>query len=327
MKQFIPPILWPLFENLTVAGCVLVTVGTMATLLLPLIRGRVDRVAQRGRRNASAFWTWMFWVIAIAGPCCIGVGTWLTAEGGQRGSSQEVARAEKFLRDAREEIARSNREIAQKIQETFAGLQAAKQEETRQRTGEKIDKLYQDFSQWAEDFDKRRPNKQKQLEQAKTAALQRELQMSADSMPLFSYVIKFIDEVVTAYSEKHGRQIRADIPPLPDNFFATDVNNIERAIHFSGGKAVWSFSLSTSYPAREDQPPQLQISLTNAEGRGGNIYINQVPKTGRFNISASGVLPSPDAAQMSGQYSMAKFEETIRQLFMPLIEAQLAETP
>jgi len=30
---------------------------------------------------------------------------------------------------------------------------------------------------------------------------------------------------------------------------------------------------------------------------------------------------------MFGQYDLAKYEETIRQVFQPLIEAQLTETP
>jgi hypothetical protein len=206
-------------------------------------------------------------------------------------------------------------------------LHAAQQADTRKQTEEKIGGLKNDFDSWAEDFEKRRPVKQKQLEQARNASLQKQLQLSADSMPLFSYVIKFVQERVTAYCKKTGRQIRIDIPPLPDNFFATDANNIERSIRFSGGKAQWTFSLNANVPPRDENPPQLGVSITNADGHGANVYINRLPRSERFVISGNGVFPSPDVTEMFGQYGLGKFEPTVQEIFGALIESQLAETP
>ncbi len=213
------------------------------------------------------------------------------------------------------------------MQEMLLAIHAAKQEEGRRQTEEKINIIQDNFLQWAEDFTKRRPDKQRQLEQAKNASIQKEIQISTESMPLFSYVVRFTEEAVRAYSKQTGHQIRTDIPPLPGNFYAADANNIERVIRFPGGKAMWSFSTNANPPARDDQTPTLSISFTNSEGRGGNINIQIIPKTGRFNINGSGILPSPEAAQWFGQYSLVKSEDTIRQFFQPLIEAQLTETP
>jgi hypothetical protein len=206
-------------------------------------------------------------------------------------------------------------------------IRAAKQEEARTRTEDKINIIQDNFHQWAEDFVKRRPDKQRQLQEAKNASLQKELQISSESTPLFSYVIRFVEEAVRAYSKQSGQKIRTDIPPLPDNFYASDANNIDRSIRFSGGKASWTFNVSTNLPARDDQAPQLVVTLTNAEGRGGTIYVSIAPKTGRFNVSGSGILPTAEVTQMFGQYDLAKYEETIRQVFQPLLEAQLTETP
>ncbi len=212
------------------------------------------------------------------------------------------------------------------MQEMLLAIRAAKQEESRHQTEEKINIIRDNLLQWVEDFEKRRPEKQRQLEQAKSASLQKELQISSESTPLFSYVIGFVQQAFRAYAQK-GHPLRVDLPLLPDNFYAPDANAIERSIRFSGGKAQWSFSVSACPPARDDQAPQLQINFANAEGRGGTIYVSIIPKTGRFNIGGSGILPSPDAQQSFGQFSLDKYEDTIRQVFQPLIEAQLTETP
>jgi hypothetical protein len=328
MKQFIPPVLWPLFENSTAVGYVLVTLGTAATILLSLVLTRVDRTGDQKKKTPSARRSRTGWALGIAGITLIALGNWLTQKGAARNAVTQEAHAEEIARKTQDKIDHANQELTSKIQEFALELHAARQEETRKQAEEKIDSLKSDFAQWADDFDKRRPAKQKQLELAKTASLQKELQISAESMALFSYVISFIEERLAAYSKRTGHQIRLDIPPLPDNFFAADANSIERSVRFSGGKAQWTFSVSASVPARDDQPPQLQINFTNSDGRGGNVYISRIPKIERFTIGGSGILPaSSEVSQMFGQYGMAKFDRTIQELFLPIIEAQLAETP
>ncbi len=271
MKQLIPPILLPFFENHMVLGCVLITLGTLGGLFSPLIKVKADRVQTRtaGRRN---LWRLFFWIVLVAGPVLVGFGTWLTIAGTQQNASAQAAHADDVFKKTQEENARTNREINNKLQEMQLAIRAAKQDEARTRTEEKINIIQDNFNQWAEDFAKRRPDKERQLREAKSASLQKELQISSESTPLFSYTIRFVQEAIRAYSKQSGRQIRNDIPVLPDNFFATDVNNVERAIHFIGGKAIWSFSVSASPPARDDQAPQLAVSMTNSEvGAGTSI--------------------------------------------------------
>lgn len=231
-----------------------------------------------------------------------------------------------WIRKGRAENEQARKDLEAKIQNILVALNAAKAEQNRLLTDEKIKSYSKDVLQWADEFYKRKPDKQRELEQAKIAVTQQEVQISGDSMPLFSFTLKVVQQIINAYERQSGETLKITLPPLPQNLYDANVNRIARTIQFAGS-ARWEFSISASSPAQESNPPNLYINFTSADGRNGTLWMRRFPDGKKFNIGLSGTLPMPNSATISGEYDMQDYEETIRRIFQRLVEAQLSQPP
>jgi hypothetical protein len=310
-------------------GCVAIGLGVLATGFASPFKSKADR-AQKSRvpatRTRARAFRAGFISLLIIGAILSGFGTWLTINGARADAAVQVAAAQKLLDQTRKDNDQARKEFDSKLQTVLVALNAAKQEQTRLLTEEKIKVIRNDFLQWAQDFANRKPDKQRQFEQAKIAQKQQEIQITAESMPLFSFTIKFVQEALRAYSKQAGKDFKVDLPGLPENFYSADANKSQRVIQFTN-TAGWSFTINANLPAREDVPPILAIQFTDSGGRNGFLYMTRIPNATKFRIWGSGTLPEPQSSTIFGDYEMENYEDAISRAFRPLIEGQLLDTP
>jgi hypothetical protein len=184
-----------------------------------------------------------YWMIVLFGGLVTAFGTWLTWEGGQKNAEIQSKKAETLLNQTKEDNARFVREMNNKMQDMLLALRAAKQEETRNLTEEKIKIIQNDFAQWADDFTKRRQDKQRQFDEARSASTEKETQISGQSMPLFSFTVRFAEEAFRAYAKRTDQNLNVDMPALPQNFYAREPPDTQRIIQFTH-KANWRFEIT-----------------------------------------------------------------------------------
>jgi hypothetical protein len=313
------------------AGCVAIALGVILIGFASPIKSKADRArnskAQGNRRRARTL-HWSFVLLLVFGAALTGLGTWLTIDGARGDAAVQVKAAQNLLDQTRKENEQARKEFDTKFQTVLFALNAAKAEQTRLLNEEKIKGIRTNFLQWAQDFAGRKPDKQRQFEQAKIAERQKEIQISSDSMPLFLFVTRFIQEVFTAYikENKDAPEIKILMSPLPENFYDAMASQKPSDIQF-GPKARWNIYAYGNLPATEDQNPFLRINFTSSDGRSGYAEIRRIPKTKKFSISGGGTLPVPNATPLFGDYEMEDYEETIRRIFQQFIEGQLVDVP
>jgi hypothetical protein len=302
----------------TALGCVAIGVGFIVAGLASPIKSKADRARKartlENRAPARKFRV-QFILTLLAGALLTAGGTWLTLNGARLDSER-----------ARKENEQARKDLEAKIQNILVALNAAKAEQNRLLTDEKIKSYSKDVLQWADEFYKRRPDKQRELEQVKIAVIQQEVQISGDSMPLFSFTLKVVEQIINAYEKQSGERLKVTLPPLPQNFYEANVNTKARTIQFAGA-ARWEFSISAASPAQENNPPNLYVNFTGVDGRNGTLWMLRYPDGKKFHIGLNGTLPMPNSATITGDYDMQDYEETIRRVFQRLVEAQLSQPP
>ena len=310
-------------------GCVAIALGILVVGLASPFKSKADRwrTSKSPDRRRKATWlNWGFILFLIFGAFLTGLGTWLTIVGTRGDAALQVKAAQDLLNQTRKDNEAARKEFDSKLQTVLAALNAAKLEQTVMLTEEKIKGIRTNFLQWAEDFASRKPDKQRQFEQAKIAERQKEIQISSESMPLFLFTIKFVKEAISAYASKvGGTGIQTDVSPLPENLYSSSSRSAG-FVEF-GPTGRWDFHVNSSLPASEDNPPMFQVRLVSSESRIGWINIWKAPNTAKFNVSGSGSLPLSNATALFGAFDMNDYEDTIRRIFQRLIEGQLVDVP
>jgi hypothetical protein len=308
-------------------GCVGIFLGFVVTGLASPLKSKADRARKARRPENRAPATKLrirFWLTLLGGALLMASGTWLTLNGARLDAEAKAKEAKQLLEQARKENEQMRKDFEAKFQMVLFALNAAKAEQLRLLTDEKIKSYSKDVLQWADDFYKRRPDKQRELEQAKIAVTQQEIQISGDSMSLFSFTLQVIQQIINAYEKQSGEKFKITLPPLPQNLYDAGVNSISRTIQFAGD-ARWQFSVNASSPAQESNPPNLYVNFNSTDGRSGSLWMRRFPDGKKFNIGVNGTLPMPNSATLAGEYDMRDYEETIRRIFQRLIEAQLSQ--
>ena len=314
-----------------VFGCIGIALGVVVVGFASPIKSKADRArgsrAQGSRRRARRL-HWSFVLLLVLGAALTGLGTWLTINGARSDAATQVKVAQDLLDQTRKENEQARKEFDAKLQTVLVALNAAKAEQTRLLTEEKIKGIRTNFLQWADDFASRKSDKQRQFEQARIAERQKEIQISSESMPLFLFITRFVQEVLSAYIKqaKDATEIRINMPALPENFYDVTANQTPHNIQF-GPKAHWDFYVYGNLPATEDQTPYLRINFNSSEGRNGWVEIRKIPKTKKFAVGGGGTLPVPNATALFGEYETEDYEETIRRIFQQFIEGQLVDVP
>ena len=310
-------------------GCVVIAVGALAFTLAGPIKSKLDQ-ARRSKRDttrAKAFRFRLYYAAFLAaGVLLTAAGTGLTINGGQINAAAMAKQAQGLLDQTRQENERASKEYQAKLLTVLNQLNAAKQEQTRLLTEEKIKGLQKDLLGWVEDFGKRRTDKQKQFEEAKIANTQKEIQMSAEAAPVFSFVIRTIEESFKMYAKKNSADIQMDLRPLPQNYFEANTNNPARFVKFKGD-ASWTIRVNANPPPSEDNAIVLLILFESIDKRSGNVQIYEQRKEKKLQIIGSGILPTPDTTRIFGEYDIENYEETLGRILQRLVEAQLIQTP
>src|ERR1700694_4585335 len=250
-----------------VVGCLAIGVGAFLIAFGTELRGQARRSRKRGNFLQKVFrFRITFVATLMLGAPFTTFGTLLTIHGGSLEADAKAREATRLLNQTRAENEQARKEFDAKLQTVLFALNAAKQEQTRILTEEKIKGIRRDFLQWAQDFAQRKPDKQRQFEQAKIAERQNEIQLSSESIPLFSFVLRFCEEAVRAYTKQSegSSAITVTIPPLPENLYDQTINNNARRIKF-GEKSYWDFSVSSPLPASEESLSMLSLNMTNSE--------------------------------------------------------------
>jgi hypothetical protein len=303
-------------------GCVAIGIGFVLAGLASPIKAKADKKRNSRNIEAQSKGRWLqrlFVTLLVSGGILTGFGTWLTVEGGE-------TNAQRLLDQTRKENDEARRESKAKLEMVLNALNAAKQEQTRLLTDEKIKGLQKDIVAWLDDFAARKSDKQRQLEEARLANVQRESQISADAAPVFSFVLRIVEESLRAYVKRTGADIEIMLRPLPQNYYENGVNNPARVIRFSSA-GQWQFELIANLPANETQAPRLDIRCIGKDRREGVLMITPSRPTKKLFVQGWGILPTPDTSAIFGEYELEGYEETLGRVLQRLIEAQLAQMP
>jgi len=154
-----------------IVGCFAIGPGAFLIGVATEFRGRAKR-SRKARANAQQKvfrFRLAFIATLFVGGACTTFGTLLTIHGGSLEAEAKAREATGLLNQTRAENEQARKEFDAKLQTVLFALNAAKQEQTRILTEEKIKGIRKDFLQWAQDFAQRKPDKQRQFEQAKIA--------------------------------------------------------------------------------------------------------------------------------------------------------------
>src|ERR1700693_310217 len=311
LQQILDSIPYP-----TAVGCLGIGLGFVVAGLASPLKSRADRARKARRpdnRAPAKKLRIQFFLTLLFGAWLTAGGTWLTHNGSRLDAEQ-----------MKKDNERDRRELDAKIQNILVALNAAKAEENRLLTEEKIKGFSKDVLQWADDFERRKPDTQRELQQERLAATQQEIQISGDSTQLFSFVLQFIQRTLEAYQKKTGETFKVSLPAIPQNFYDPQINNPTRTIQFTGD-AQWQFSVNAYPPAQEQNQPMLYINFRSSDGRNGQLWIRRSPDGKKFNAGGSGSLPVPNAANFFGDYEMTDYEERLSTVLRRLIEGQLSQ--
>jgi hypothetical protein len=310
-------------------GCIAIALGALAFTLAAPVKSKLDQ-ARRSKRDSTRAkvlrFGFYYTALLATGVVLTAAGTGLTINGGQINAAAMTKQAQALLDETRQENERASKEYQAKLLTVLAQLNAAKQEQTRLLTEERIKGLQKDLLGWVEDFGKRRTDKEKQFEEAKIANTQKEIQMSSDAAPVFSFVLRTIEESFKIYAKKYSADIQIDLRPLPQNYYEAAVNSPVRSVRFKGD-ASWTISVSASPPPSEGNEIVLVISFMNVDKRSGNVQIYEQKKQKKLQVTGGGILPTPDSGTIFGQFDTENYEETLGRILQRLVEAQLIQTP
>ena len=149
--------------------------------------------------------------------------------------------------------ARSELEFREKFQTVLVQLNAAKREDSKRITEEKIRVIQKDFTEWATNFVRNREIAQSEfdkakhdLEQTKLQAqieeTKKEIQATEQSFPVISFAVRYVQESVRAFAKQTGKEIKVDSLELPENFYE---KRLSYEIHISTN-ALWKFTVSAN---------------------------------------------------------------------------------
>lgn len=212
--------------------------------------------------------------------------------------------------------------VEQRLAEFGAKLDEAKRESSvdpvTERSSDRISKVDEEFSSWADDFVKQRHLRRLDFARAKLDAQSVAAEVTARWSPFMEKVLNLSRNILTAYNEKSGSEIKMDLPEIPPDLFASPYNG---KITFHTG-AVWTLSTNCFLPARDSSGAALVIGFGNSEVRSGSIIqIQFYARSKTFEIGAFGEAVPADIG--TKQLPLTEFDAVISTSVRRLVEAQL----
>jgi len=214
-------------------------------------------------------------------------------------------------------------------------LNAAKHEDSRKITEEKIHVIQKDFSEWATNFVRNLPRIKSEFAktksdfehgqlQAQIDAGRKEIQVSQEAFPVISFAVRFVQETVRAFGKHAGKEVKIDSADLPENFYE---KQSEYLIRFSE-KAGWKLSVSARRPAGESpaSAPVMRVVFSDSRGaESGNLLLRVEPAAKKFRVTYRAAIPSPDPSKINGERDLSDYETSIRELLQPILDVQLLQ--
>jgi len=326
-------------DNQTIVGCIIVGISTVCLALAGILKSKGDKAAASRKKEENAKSARIYIRYALTLLVCGAwtfYGTLLT----KHAADKAAQNAEKIQRETNEMIAGMERKFGEKIQAVLVKLNAAKQEDSQKITEEKIRILKGDFSQWAEDFVTNLPAEKSRFTQMKTdlqkrqaeeanKETQRQMQVSGQAYPVFSFAIRFLQESIRAYAKQTSNtNIVIDSMALPENFFVkpTDGN-----VHLNTN-AIWRISIAAGgsfgmpfVPGYDRGQPCLKFIFNNPPGQREVFYVFLNQAGNKMSIFYRTGLPTPDPQTINGEYDISDYESPVKEALQRVIKAQILQ--
>jgi len=338
MQLFLRNTLEWLRDNQTFAGCFVIGCGTLLLALSGILKTKAEKGggerkkddSERRRARSRARNNWIAYGLSLLLGVALNIlGTWLTKQAGDEASRKRSQETERMLHAQREQDERTVRELREERQSILVALNAAKREDSKKITEEKIHVIQSDFSQWAEKFATNLPGKRNEFAQLKAdfqkaqidaanKEIQRQIQISGQEYPVFSFGIRFLQESVRAYAKQTGRGIQVDPLELGENFF---VKSPDREIRF-GTNAVWRISVISNTGG---QMPYLKVTFIDSLGGQSGMFQLRFLADNKLRFNYAAKVPIPNPATVNGLHDMINYEGAVRDALQRVIEAQLLQ--
>ncbi len=248
-------------------------------------------------------------------------------------SKEKNTRILEELHEQRTANTRSEFEFREKFQAVLVQLNAAKHEDSKRITEEKIRVIQKDFNEWATNFVKNQQmaqrdfdNAKRDFEQTKLQAqieeTKKEIQATELSFPVISFAVRYVQEAVRAFAKQTGKDIKVDAFEFPENFYEKRTTN---QIQISTN-AAWKFTIQAGRPVVSGYP-SLRIDFTDSKGQAsGRLWLRTDTSSKKFSMIYQAPVPKPDPATIAGDRDLSDYETPIREVFQRVIEAQLVQS-
>lgn len=345
-----------LANNQVLVGCIEIGVGTIIVALAGLLKSKGDKaLTSRKKEESSRSWRYYLgWILVlIIGASTNVLGTWTIKSSSDAASLKQSEKAERTLREtreegtraireAREDNARVEREFREKFQAVLTKLNAAKQEDSKRITEEKIRVIQSDLSSWAELFATNLPSRRSEFAKLKadfekskiertSKEIQRQVQLSGQAYPVLSFAARYVEAAIKAYAVQTGRTNKIRVIPieLAENFYEKPISS-EIQIDTN---VVWRMVITTAGRLPGVPPyvgtgqlPYLRILFSNSQGEQSGVFgLLPKPDAQKLWVSYSASLPVPDLTKVSGERDLTNYETVVRESLQPVIEAQLLQ--
>lgn len=215
-------------------------------------------------------------------------------------------------------------ESDKKLQRIMADIESLKDSNPPPAMVAKIDKIEDEFSAWAAEFNKKKISRKTEFERNKLKRSSLELQISEQYREFFDYSCKMLEKLVIAYNQQSNGQVSFKATSLPENLY--DFKGTVCEIVFSP-RVVWNVFLQSTRPVGEDSLPNLAIYFSEEVGRASYDYLMITPQsdgTYRFGFRGEKI---PGFVVDTSTPPMSSYEESLKVVLKELFEAQILALP
>ena len=149
-------------------------------------------------------------------------------------------------------------EIIEKIGEFRNEIGTIKKTITNEDSLKKIDKVENEFNQWADYFVRNIEGKKVEQKKANIILNEKEINLSNKWRYVYQCVFETIDNIGEAYNKRAKNKMEIKIPSLPYNLFSKESMLFKGMIFFSND-VVWTIELSIAKPYEEEKVPSINI--------------------------------------------------------------------
>ena len=219
-----------------------------------------------------------------------------------------------------------SRELQGKVDNVLKRIDEIREEEKDEASARKINRIEQEFKDWAAEFLKNRELKKVQLARTELDSVDAQLRVSNEWRPIFEYILQSIDSLARAYNAESGESVKIDFPPIPPNLYSDEASNYGGKVIFPN-KVIWDIEFLSIKPPRERHPPSMHIlfqKIEENENLRPSFFTIQYFDGKSFHAILGG--PSlPTAEGIEGVYPLDSYRDSIKTIMRRLFEAQLLQ--